>query len=271
VDWEKRGIRSQFGNYWRNVNLWTMLLSPRLVGMREYNGQLIQGDWEPIISMEEWQAVKAILKDPARYKYERGGLPRYLLSRLVHCGHCDAKMYSRKIRGNRVYYCSPTAPKGGCGKVSRAAEPLEELITEAIFHATESDLFKRLAAQEHDGPTAPLYEQLARDQGLLDRLEDKIAQELISVATYKRNRAELERRMEDAPNWINRKRGRQVVTHVPQNLRTVWPDLSMDRRRNIVKAVLAKVVVLPQRGGSRVFHPDRIQAIWADGQEALPE
>jgi site-specific DNA recombinase len=28
VDWEKRGIRSQFGNYWRNVNLRTMLLSP---------------------------------------------------------------------------------------------------------------------------------------------------------------------------------------------------------------------------------------------------
>jgi hypothetical protein len=63
--------------------------------------------------MEEWQAVKAILEDPARYKYERGGLPRYLLSGLVHCGHCDAKMYSRKIRGNRVYYCSLTAPPGG--------------------------------------------------------------------------------------------------------------------------------------------------------------
>jgi site-specific DNA recombinase len=271
LDWEKRGIRSQFDNNWRNVNLRSMLLSPRLVGMREYNGQLVRGDWEPIISMEEWQAVKAVLEDPARYKYERGGLPRYLLSGLVHCGLCDAKMYTRKIRGNRVYYCSPTAPKGGCGKVSRAAEPLEKLITEAMFHATESDLFKQLAAQEQDDPTAPLYEQLARDQGLLDRLEDKVAQELISVATYKRNRAEIERRMEDTRSWINRKRGRQVVAHVPRNLRTVWPDLSMDRRRSIVKAVLVKIVVLPQRGGSRTFHPDRIRAIWADGQEALPE
>src|SRR5215217_7839648 len=75
TDWEMRGVRSQFGNLWRNVNLRRCLRSPRLVGMREYNGQLILGDWQPIISMEEWQAVKAILEDPARFKYERGGLP----------------------------------------------------------------------------------------------------------------------------------------------------------------------------------------------------
>jgi site-specific DNA recombinase len=271
LDWEKRGITSQFGNYWRNVNLRHMLLSPRLIGRRELDGQLVEnGGWEPIITVEEWQAVKAILEDPARSQYERGGLPRYLLSGMVFCGRCDAKLYPRKIRGKRVYYCSPIAPYGGCGKLSRQAEPLEALIREAIFHAAESEQFARLAAQEDGDPVAPLYEKLARDQGLLDRLEDKIAQELISVATYKRNRAEIERRMEDTRNWINRKRGREVVMHLPRNLRKVWPDLSMDRRRNIVKAVLVKVVVLPQQGGSRVFHPEMIQAVWRDGQEALP-
>jgi hypothetical protein len=271
TDWEKRKIRSQFGSYWRNVNLRKMLLSPRLIGMREYNGQLIAGDWQSIISREEWEAVKAILEDPARYRYQRGGLPRYLLSGMVYCGHCGAKLYPRKIRGKRVYYCSPVAPKGGCGKVSRAAEPMEELITEAIFRAAESDLFKRLAAREEDDPTAQLYEQLARDQGLLDRLEDKVAQELISVRTYKRNQAEIERRMEDTRNWINRKRGRQVITLVPRNLREVWPGFSMDRRRSIVNAVLIKVTVLPQQGGSRTFHPDKIVATWRDEAAALPE
>jgi len=248
-----------------------MLLSPRLVGMREYNGQLIRGDWEPIISMEEWLAVKAILEDPSRYTYARGGVAKHLLSGMVYCGHCGNKLSVRKIRGKRVYYCSPVAPKGGCNKISRAADPLEELITEAIFRAAESDLFKRLAAQEEDDPTAQLYEQLARDQGLLDRLEDKVAQELISVPTYKRNRAEIERRMENTRDWINRKRGRQVIALVPRNLREVWPDLSMDRRRSIVKAVLVKVTVLPQQGGSRTFHPDKIVASWRDGVEALPE
>jgi len=51
TDWEKRGVKSQFGNLWRNTNLRRCLLSPRLVGMREYNGQLIPGEWQPIVSM----------------------------------------------------------------------------------------------------------------------------------------------------------------------------------------------------------------------------
>jgi site-specific DNA recombinase len=264
TDWEKRGVRSQFGNLWRNTNLRRCLLSPRLVGMRAYNGELVPGDWEPIISVEEWQAVKAILEDPSRYKHEHGGLPRYLLSGLVYCGHCDARLYPRKIRGKRVYYCSPVAPKGGCGKISRQAESLEELIEGAIFRAVESDAFQRLVGQEPDDPTAPLYEQLARDQGLLDRLEDKIAQELISPATAKRNRSEIDRRMEDTRRQIARQRGGHVVAQVPRNLREVWPTLSMDRRRNIVKAVLVRLVVLPQTGGSRDFHPEKIVAEWRD-------
>jgi hypothetical protein len=270
TDWERRGIRSQFGNLWRNVNLRKTLLSPRLVGMREYNGKLVRGDWDPIISLEEWQAVKAILEDPSRYRYERGGVAKYLLSGMVYCSLCGNKLSVRKIRGKRVYYCSPVAPKGGCNKISRQAEPLETLITEAIFYAVESDMFRRLAAQEDDDPTATLYEQLARDQGLLDRLEDKVAQELISVATYKRNRSEIERRMEDTRRWINRRRGAQIATLIPRNLREVWPDLSLDRRRAIIKAILVKVTVLPQPGGARVFDPERIVATWRDGSEDLP-
>jgi hypothetical protein len=53
-----------------------------------------------------------------------------------------------------------------------------------------------------------------------------------------------------------------LVTLAPRNLREVWPNLSMDRRRSIVKAVLVKITVIPQAGGSRAFHPDKIHAEW---------
>ncbi len=271
LDWEKRGITTPNGSVWRNVNLRRCLLSPRMIGQRSYHGTLYPGAFEPIVAVEEWQAVKAILEDPSRLNGDRGGVAKYLLTGLAYCGKCDKRLSVRKIRGKRIYYCSPGAPTGGCGTVHRQAEPIDKLITEAIFKATEGDLWKRLQAVEQEDPIAPLYEQLARDQGLLDRLEDKLAQELISEPAYKRNRAEIEQRMEDTRNWIKRKRGRQVVTYVPRNLREVWPDLSMDRRRAIVKAVLVRVVVLPQRGGSRTFHPDRIRAEWRDVPEALPE
>jgi site-specific DNA recombinase len=272
LDWEKRVIRTPKGSVWRNVNLRRCLLSPRMVGIRTYQGTLYdEHKFDPILSMEEWQAVKAILEDPSRVNGGRGGVAKYLLTGIAYCGKCDKRLSVRRIRGKRVYYCSPGAPAGGCGTVGRQAEPIENLITEAIFKATEGDLWKRLQAAPQEDPTASLYEQLARDQGLLDRLEDKMAQELISEAAYKRNRTEIERRMEDTRNWIDRKRGRQIMTYVPKNLREVWPDLSMDRRRAIVKAVLTKVVVLPQKGNPRVFHPELIVAHWADAPAALPE
>jgi DNA invertase Pin-like site-specific DNA recombinase len=269
-DWQKRNITTPNGNAWRNVNLRRCLLSPRMVGMRSYHGALHKGEFEPILTMDEWQAVKAILEDPSRTSRERGGVAKHLLAGIIFCGVCGTRLSVRKMHGKRIYYCSPASPMGGCGKIGRLADPIDELVTEAVFRAVEGKAFQRLSAKEPDDPSAALYEQLARDQGLLDRLQDKVAQELIDVPTAKRNRAEIERRMEDTRNWIDRQRGRQIVTKVPRNLRKVWPDLSLDRRRAILKAVLVKVTVLPQRSGTR-FHPEKIVAEWRDAPVAQPE
>jgi hypothetical protein len=98
--------------------------------MRLHNGKLYPGNWEAIISVEEYEAVKAILEDPARYKYERGGLPKHLLSGMAYCGLCSNKLSVRKRYNNRIYYCSQNPPAGGCGKIQRVADKVEALITE---------------------------------------------------------------------------------------------------------------------------------------------
>jgi site-specific DNA recombinase len=260
TDWLKRGEQTPAGGKWHNVNLRRMLLSPRLIGLREHNGQLYPGNWEPIITVEEYEAVKAILEDPARYRYERGGLPKRLLSGVAFCGLCGNKLSVRKRYDNRIYYCSQNPPASGCGKIQRVADKLEGLITEAIFVAVESDTWRKVGESTED-PVAPLYEQLAALQGLYDRLEDKLADELISKETYKRKRTQYERSMEDVRREITRLRGGQVIGLAPRNLREVWPSLSLDRQRNIVKAVLVKVVVNPQPN-SVVFDPDAIVAEW---------
>jgi site-specific DNA recombinase len=146
TDWQRRGITTQFGKPWHNVNLRRMLLSPRLIGMRQHNGVLYPGDWEPILEREHWEALCATLQDPARYKYERGGLPKHLLSGMAFCGLCGTRLTVRIRYGNRRYYCPTTPPLGGCGRIQRVAEPLEHLITETVFEAVEPDPFKRLSA-----------------------------------------------------------------------------------------------------------------------------
>jgi site-specific DNA recombinase len=260
ADWTARGIRTPTGREWSNVSLRTMLLSPRLVGVRQHNGQLHPAAWEPILSDDQWGDVKDILEDPQRVTKGRGGVYRHLLSGVVRCGLCGTVMTVRNKRGGRRYSCS-TAQQGGCGRLQRSADQLERLITEALFVAVESPAWDQVSQRPADDPTREFHEQLVRDQGLLDRLEDKVAEELVRPETARRKRAEIERRMETARRRLAELGDARVVARVPRNLRAVWEDFSLDRKRAILAVVVERVEVHPQ-GMSPVFDPAAIRVTW---------
>jgi site-specific DNA recombinase len=259
TDWNGRNIRTPTDGDWSNVTLRTMLLSPRLVGQRQHNGQLHPATWEPILPREQWEAVKAVLEDPGRVTKGRGGVYRHLLSGLVKCGLCSTTMTVRGKSGSRQYCCS-TSQRGGCGRLQRSADHVEHLITEALFVAVEDGIEPHRAAAKND-PTSGLHEALARDQGLLDRLEDKVAEELIAPETAKRKRAEIERRMETTRRQLADLGDARVAARIPRNLRAIWRDFSLDRKRAIIAVIVERVEIHPQ-GMSPVFDPTSVKVTW---------
>jgi site-specific DNA recombinase len=266
LNWFDRGIRTTTGRVFQNITVRQMLLSPRIAGYRVHHGVLYPAQWEPIIPVGQWQAVREVLTDPARKANLRGGAPRYLLIGLVFCGLCGQRMYgmTRRNYGREqpaAYVCRPYRELRNCGGMRRSMAKVDELICEALFAAVESPEWERLAERPAANPTRELYEQLARDQGLLDRLEDKVAQELIRPETAKRNRVEIERRMEAARAKLAQLGDTRVAAQVPSNLRDVWPDLSLDRRRAILAAVIERIEIHPQGSGQR-FDPDTIMVLW---------
>jgi site-specific DNA recombinase len=267
LDWLDRGVRTSTGRVFVNASLRQMLRSPRIAGMRIHHGKLYPGQWEPIIPVEEWKMLAEILNDPARKTNLRGGTPRYLLTGLIHCARCGRPAYGRKGRvyaGHRqpdAYGCHGLREEGGCGGVRRKMADVDGLITEALFVAVESPAWNQLADRPAADPSRALYEALAHDQGLLDRLEDKLAEELIRPETAKRKRAEIERRMERARGKLAQLGDSRVAAQVPRNLRDVWPSLSLDRRRAILAAVIERIEVHPQGSGQR-FDPDAIKVTW---------
>lgn len=251
-DWARRGVATPTGGTWATTGLRKLLLSPRIAGYREHLGKLYLGTWDPIIPPEKWQGLRAILEDPARKRTYGGGAPKYLLTGLVFCGCCGSRLRPQPRRdygGKVAYRCN------ACGHVQRLGEPLEKLITEAVFAVIESlDL---------DQPLFPptryafreLYGVLAREQGLLERLEDKVARELISEAAARRNRAEIEQRMDHIREQLAALKNEQnSEAELPRDLRTVWEDLSLDRRRAILQAVIERIDVDPVRQ-TRKGHP----------------
>jgi hypothetical protein len=138
---------------------------------------------------------------------------------------------------------------------------VEDLITGALFSAVEDPAWDRAAERPAGDPARPLLEELARDRGLLDRLADKIADELIKPEDGKRQRARIEHRMEETRARLARLDSGRRVAAIPKNLREVWPSLSLDRQRAILGVVIERVVIHPQHR-SWVFDPSTVRVTW---------
>jgi site-specific DNA recombinase len=270
ADWKDRGIRTPGtvkrpeGGVWSGQNLRQMLLSPAIAGYRTYNGQLIDATWEPIVPREQWEALRTFLTSPERMALGRRGRPAgYLLTGIIWCGGCGGRMgtvFIPRADGTRerTYACRRQVWYGGCGKISRRAEPVEQLIIEALFQAVEGpewDAQQATAEQAAGDPrVAELSDRLAADRAILDGLDDRAVDYGWSPEKYKAQVARVEARMDAARAELARLQCSRAVAAVPRNLRQVWPDLSLSRRRAIVAAVFSRVEVHPQ-GHKRIQRP----------------
>jgi len=108
-DWSARGIVNKSGRSFGSAHLRSLLDVRAYVGDRQHNGDVHPGDWEPLVSRETWQAVRAILAAPGR-RTNRPGRAVHRCSMLVRCGECEGPMVGddnvdNKHRTGPVYRC----------------------------------------------------------------------------------------------------------------------------------------------------------------------
>jgi site-specific DNA recombinase len=263
LDWTEQGVRTATGKVFANQTLRTLLLSPRLAGYRTHNGTLYPSDDYPVIlDPTTWEAVCAVLRDPDRTTNHRGGLPRHLLSGFLFCGICGHRMYPRPRGEGFVYRCPPPDGSGRCGRVSRDAAKLEQLIEGALFEGAATQAWDAHAAElPADDPAQKHLEALARLTGELDTLDGMLAEAELaerqgrqakpSAAVLRRKLAEREAEQDRHQQAVARLQRGRTIAAVPRNLAAVWPKLRLDRQR----AILAAVLRLPPEGKGIVVHP----------------
>jgi site-specific DNA recombinase len=270
LDWNEAGHAAPRGGRWTTQTLRRMLLSPRLAGLREHHDKLYEGSFPAILERGTWQAVRAILTDPARMTTAVGGAARHLLTGIIFCGVCKAKLRTTRYGPQRVlYYRCPSRSDGGRNCVARKVEDVDRLILRAIFRAVEKgDAWNQAAAERPtDDPTRPHYEALARLTAELDTLDAMVAEAELaermgskpspSAATLRRKVTEREAERDRHQEAVNRLTAGRVTASIPRNLRSVWKGLSLDRQRAIVAALIERIEVHPQGQGE--FDPDAIK------------
>jgi DNA invertase Pin-like site-specific DNA recombinase len=266
TDLKARGISTPTGKPWKPTPLRRMLRSGRISGQREHRGEIVaEATWPAIITPEQTARIRAMLDDPARQAARPAR--SYLLKGLLRCGHCDAVLVSRpRDDGARRYVCATGPQFVGCGRTYVLAEPVEQLVTNGALHRLDAPELARALNGERDRRAED--EHVARADEItakLDELAAAYAEDAITMREWMTAREPLQRQLDTARRRIARdSRATVLAEHVGGGdaLRKRWGDLSLDRRRAIITAVLSHAVAGPGRRGYNRFDPSRFELVW---------
>ena len=122
-----------------------LISDPRGVALRDASGNYIIGEWQPILSVQEWEALVTEYERRKKGRvFSAKGTRKYLLTGLLRCGRIrdDGSVCNRSINGfmrryksGRIVYTyrCPGKNAGGCGGIERSMPKLDNLIEDLLF------------------------------------------------------------------------------------------------------------------------------------------
>jgi site-specific DNA recombinase len=270
----RNGRRTAKGHAWRPLNLRRILLSKRIVGVRVHNGAEYPAAWPAILDVQTWERLTLLLTSVERMKgADRKGGRSYLLTGMIFCGRCGGegqanaqligygKRDHRDLQPRRRYYCRPTDDRGvqvGCGKVTRLAEPVELLVSEAVLDVLDSQrMAEALGAAQNDEMAGLLGAYQDRKLKLDDLIAD-YASGLLNREQLAQAKAIVEDAMEDLRRRMDKLSSGRALAALPvgRSIREAWAAADLEWRRSLVSLVIERVVIHPGRPGAHRWPDD---------------
>jgi site-specific DNA recombinase len=271
-DFDRRGIASPKGARWQSTPMRKLLLNPTLAGLRQHRGEVIgDGAWEALISRGEHERLAAIFGDKqARRRVGRGR--KFLLSGgLLRCAKCKRELYSGRRNTVPVYVCRTDA--GGCGGVQIRAEPLEQLIREAVVEALAKPKLAKLLAEREDTDVDRLAHSLHEDEEELKALATLKGQRRFTLAEWLALRDPIEERIGQTRAKLQASSTGDLLADLPRTRAELEQAFgiaedqdpakvrSVDWQQARVRLVLNHIVVLPAKQVGRRLE-DRLNLHW---------
>lgn len=266
--WNDLGSRtSQRGRLWTGTVVRFVLTNPRQAGLRVHRGEVVgPGAWPAIVDRATHERLVAILTGPGR---RQAPARRTAFTGLVRCARCGATMSrDASARGGDksklpTYRCHRLEGRVGCNGISISAMPLEQVVVEAVLHRLDSpSLVERMGAGMVPG--LDQHDELAQLEDRLAELAELWAAGELTKAEWMTARKAIERRVAAARRAVVRSGKSAVLADYgkPGALRAVWSDLSPERQRAVLAAVIDYVEVRPATRRGPRFDDARINVEW---------
>ncbi|MBZ4580998.1 recombinase family protein [Mycobacterium avium] len=284
LELNERGVTTVTGKRWTSAHLRSMLVRSRLAGLREHRGVIVgTAAWPAILDRATWEAMKAVLEDPARCTGgggRRGRMPTSLGTGLYLCGTCgQPRMRLGRSNGRRpIYKCGASMDDAERGHVTRAAEPLDALVEGALLEKlSEPGAIDALCAVI-DTDDAELA-ALSREQATIRPRLKKAAKLYATGAIDDEQLADISKELRQRDSEITAAltaaamRSPLDVLLGADDIETIWDtELTMGQKRAILAEVLT-VTILPSPGGGRhaggvYFNADAVDIALTDKARA---
>ena len=261
-EWRTKGITTARGGRVTGETVRRILIAPGIAGLAVYKkellldkeGQRIERADGGLIDVATWETLCELLKPkPARRRPTKG-----LLSRLLRCGLCGARMVHVRRNEHWFSYNCQSKDAGGCAGLGISGPGLDEQITALVLAYLDQPIE---APEPEVGP----------DTRRLDEVTAKIAELMQAYRAGEMSGSlvfpsikELETEQKTLRSHVARHvRKAKKVTSAAEE----WPTLPLDRKQAILGELFETIVIAPatgvrEKGRQTRYDENRVTVVW---------
>lgn len=237
------------------------------------DGKPVIGPWDTICTPAEWAACVETLvarktKRKASLDKPHDTTTKYWLAGIAICGKCAQSMRSNSYSKDTPSYekygyryaCLPG--EGGCGGITRAGPPVEEIVRDAYLGHLDNvigpavDITEEIDETIHDARIATIKQDTEEIDAAWKAQKITTSRMLDLNESLSKERAELVKKRRAL---LAKKTSKQES--IP-NLREEWDKATPSEKKSRVREAIRAVVIHPQ-GRGKPFDPALIEIVWA--------
>lgn len=226
-------------------------------GRISYKGEIFQGRHQAIIDDNTWHRVQL---ERQKRSTKNVVTSSYLLTGLLVCGKCGAKMRYQKWGGGKlkIYCYSQQTSKlnlikdPNCDNMRYDAEKLEKVVVEDLLSMADNIITDESNFNDIKNDRASSIKILQQKYDIISakikRLYNLYAENGndILLETIKENQQELgsiSKLLDNEKSSISAINEISERNHILKNLRSIWNDLTIQEKREILRKTIDKIII----------------------------
>jgi hypothetical protein len=247
---------------------------PRSRALRDARGEYVPGQWQSILTVEEWEAVvDEFDRRRAGVEFTGDKTRKHLLSGLLRCARprgdgtpCNKPLIGTNRTNQSGGAKCPGPVHGGCGGTSRNMAKLDQLIEDLLFMHLEEDQPEDQAEEAPPDPVSPDAVELEDVRYRLERMRLGMRDGSVTTDSFFAVVPGLEQREKKLIAALAKTQRTQTDRarrlRSPEEVRQDWKKATTSGKRALLGQYLLAVVVHPSQTRGTVFDHNSIEPVW---------